>query len=188
MYQLLLTRKYLTSKVMPLLAVAAVSLSVATVLVTWSVMGGFLKTLMSSGRGVMGDVVITWPNVGFAHYDDEEISTVAGRRAAAVTDRAIAWMSKAAKEGARLLCFGETWLPAYPFWLSQTGGSRFEDSDQKKAYTQIFWVPVRARNNCQKPDPATCHPYPAAQFHSAPSKVMTRQVSILQTCSIIRSD
>jgi lipoprotein-releasing system permease protein len=69
-YQALLTRKYLTSKVMPLLAIAAVSLSVATVLVTWSVMGGFLKTLMASGRGVIGDVAITWPNVGFAHHDD----------------------------------------------------------------------------------------------------------------------
>jgi nitrilase len=56
----------------------------------------------------------------------------------ASTDRAIAWMSKAAKEGARLLCFGETWLPAYPFWLSQTGGSRFEDSDQKKAYARYL--------------------------------------------------
>jgi len=69
-YQALLTRKYLTSKVMPLLAIAAVTLSVATVLVTWAVMGGFLKTLLDSGRGVIGDVAITWPNVGFGHYED----------------------------------------------------------------------------------------------------------------------
>lgn len=55
---------------MPLLAIAAVSLSVATVLVTWSVMGGFLQTLKASGRGVIGDVAITWPNVGFAHYEE----------------------------------------------------------------------------------------------------------------------
>ncbi len=70
MYQLLLTRKYLTSKVMPLLAMAAVTLSVATVLVTWSVMGGFLTTLLSSGRTLIGDVSIHWPNVGFPHYDE----------------------------------------------------------------------------------------------------------------------
>ena len=70
MYQLLLTRKYLTSKVMPLLAMAAVTLSVATVLVTWSVMGGFLNTLLSSGRTLIGDVSIHWPNVGFPYYDD----------------------------------------------------------------------------------------------------------------------
>jgi lipoprotein-releasing system permease protein len=69
-YQLLLTRKYLTSKVMPLLAMAAVTLSVATVLVTWSVMGGFLNTLLSSGRTLIGDVSIHWPNVGFPYYDD----------------------------------------------------------------------------------------------------------------------
>jgi lipoprotein-releasing system permease protein len=69
-YQALLTRKYLTSKVMPLLAMAAVMLSVATILITWSVMGGFLKTLLTSGRTLIGDAYITWPNVGFAHYED----------------------------------------------------------------------------------------------------------------------
>ncbi len=69
-YQTLLTRKYLTSKIMPLLAMVAVLLSVATVLVTWSVMGGFLRMLLDSGRVLVGDVTITWPAVGFAHYDE----------------------------------------------------------------------------------------------------------------------
>ncbi len=70
MYQALLTKKYLTRKVMPLLAMVAVMLSVATILITWSVMGGFLKNLVNSGRTLVGDVVIVWPNVGFAHYDE----------------------------------------------------------------------------------------------------------------------
>ncbi|MDF1870569.1 MAG: hypothetical protein P1U30_09285, partial [Phycisphaerales bacterium] len=70
MYQALLTKKYLTSKLMPILAMLAVMLSVATILITWSVMGGFLKTLVNSGRSLIGDVTITWPNVGFAHYDE----------------------------------------------------------------------------------------------------------------------
>ncbi|MAY73378.1 MAG: hypothetical protein CMJ31_01390 [Phycisphaerae bacterium] len=70
MYQALLTRKYLTSKVMPVLAMLAVTLSVGTVLVTWSVMGGFLETLLSTGRKLVGDVTVTWPTIGFAHYDD----------------------------------------------------------------------------------------------------------------------
>ncbi|MCA9304553.1 MAG: hypothetical protein KC996_10565, partial [Phycisphaerales bacterium] len=70
MYQSLLTRKYLTSKIMPLLAMAAVMLSVATILITWSVMGGFLTNLVASGRSMIGDVAIVWPNVGFAHYDE----------------------------------------------------------------------------------------------------------------------
>jgi lipoprotein-releasing system permease protein len=69
-YQALLTRKYLTSKIMPILAMAAVTLSVGTVLVTWSVMGGFLNTLLKSGRTLIGDVSIHWPNVGFPHYDE----------------------------------------------------------------------------------------------------------------------
>jgi len=69
-YQALLTKKYLTRKVMPMLAMAAVMLSVATILITWSVMGGFLRTLVESGKTLVGDVAIVWPNVGFAHYDD----------------------------------------------------------------------------------------------------------------------
>lgn len=70
MYQALLTRKYLTRKIMPMLAMVAVMLSVATILVTWSVMGGFLKTLISSGRTLVGDVAIVWPNVGFGYYEE----------------------------------------------------------------------------------------------------------------------
>lgn len=70
MYQALLTRKYLTSKVMPLLASLAVLLCTAMVLVTWSVMGGFLKTLVNSGRILVGDVAIAWPNTGFPYHDD----------------------------------------------------------------------------------------------------------------------
>ncbi len=70
MYQALLTRRYLTSKVMPLLASLAVVLCVAMVLIVWSVMGGFLVRLMSQGRTLVGDVVISWPNTGFPHYEE----------------------------------------------------------------------------------------------------------------------
>ncbi len=70
MYQTLLTRKYLTSKIMPLLASVAIVLCTAMVLITWSVMGGFLKSLVASGRTMIGDVAITFPNVGFPHYQD----------------------------------------------------------------------------------------------------------------------
>ena len=70
MYQLLLTRKYLTSKLMPLLASLAVLLCTAMVLVIWSVMGGFLDMLVRSGRTMTGDVIVAWPNAGFGHYED----------------------------------------------------------------------------------------------------------------------
>ncbi len=55
---------------MPLLASLAVMLCTAMVLVVWSVMGGFLRTLLDSGRTFVGDVQVTWPTTGFAHYDD----------------------------------------------------------------------------------------------------------------------
>ncbi|MBL8763413.1 MAG: ABC transporter permease [Phycisphaerae bacterium] len=70
MYQSLLNRRYLTSKVMPLLAASAVMLCTAMVLVVWSVMGGFLSMLLVSGRALIGDVTITWPTSGFSYYDD----------------------------------------------------------------------------------------------------------------------
>ena len=70
MYQALLTRRYLTSKVMPLLAVLAVLLCTAMVLIVWSVMSGFLGMLLASGRMLIGDVIISWPVQGIPYYAD----------------------------------------------------------------------------------------------------------------------
>lgn len=55
---------------MPLFAVLAVMLCTAMVLVVWSVMSGFVMMLINSGRTMTGDVVIRWPNAGFAYYDE----------------------------------------------------------------------------------------------------------------------
>ena len=41
---------------MPLLAAVAVALSTAMVLITWSIMGGFLDTLLTSGKTMKGDM------------------------------------------------------------------------------------------------------------------------------------
>lgn len=68
-YQPLLTRRYLTSKLMPILAALAVALCTAMVLIVWSVMGGFLTLLLSSGKQMIGDVSVTWPLQGIAHYE-----------------------------------------------------------------------------------------------------------------------
>ena len=70
MYQSILTKRYLTSKVMPLLSAGAVMLCAAMVLIVWSVMGGFLTRLLDSGRTLMGDVEINWPSSGFAYYEE----------------------------------------------------------------------------------------------------------------------
>lgn len=70
MYQALLTRRYLVSKVMPLIAAVAVALCTAMVLIVWSVMGGFLNQLLASGKSMIGDVSIQWPVVGIPYYED----------------------------------------------------------------------------------------------------------------------
>ncbi len=70
MYILLLPLKYLTSKIMPLLAAIAVLLCTTTVLTVWSVMGGFLDMLIGSGRTMTGDIVVAWPNSGFPYYQE----------------------------------------------------------------------------------------------------------------------
>ena len=70
MYQLLLTNRYLTSRVIPLLAVAAVALCVALVIVVVSVMTGFLDMVKSSGRTLMGDVIVGYPVAGIPYYEE----------------------------------------------------------------------------------------------------------------------
>ncbi|MCH7546752.1 MAG: ABC transporter permease [Planctomycetes bacterium] len=68
MYHALLTNRYLTSRVIPFIAVAAVALCVALVIIVVSVMTGFLNMVKNSGRKLMGDVVVSYPVSGIPHY------------------------------------------------------------------------------------------------------------------------
>lgn len=70
MYAFQLANRYLTSRIIPLIAVAAVALCVALVVIVVSVMSGFLDMLKSSGRTLMGDVVINYPVRGLPWYDE----------------------------------------------------------------------------------------------------------------------
>jgi lipoprotein-releasing system permease protein len=70
MYAALLANRYLSSRIIPLIAVAAVALCVALVIIVVSVMTGFLDLLRTSGRTMTGDVVIRYPISGIPHYDD----------------------------------------------------------------------------------------------------------------------
>jgi nitrilase len=63
--------------------------------------------------------------------------------AAATTERVLDYMERAHAEGAKLVAFGETFLPGYPFWVSSTGGARFEDAEQKRAYARYLEAAVR---------------------------------------------
>jgi lipoprotein-releasing system permease protein len=69
MYHALLTNRYLTTRVIPLIAVAAVALCVALVIIVVSVMTGFLDMVKSSGRVLMGDVIISRSVQGIPHYE-----------------------------------------------------------------------------------------------------------------------
>ncbi|MCH7799228.1 MAG: ABC transporter permease [Planctomycetes bacterium] len=69
MYHALLCNRYLTSRVIPLIAVAAVALCVALVIMVVSVMTGFLDMVRSSGRTLMGDVIITYSSGGIPYYE-----------------------------------------------------------------------------------------------------------------------
>jgi len=83
MYQSLLTNRYLSSRVIPFIAVAAVALCVALVIIVVSVMTGFLNLVKNSGQTLMGDVVISYPISGIPYYDElieriEALPDVAG--------------------------------------------------------------------------------------------------------------
>ena len=69
MYHALLTNRYLTTRLIPLIAVAAVGLCVALVIIVVSVMTGFLDMVKNSGRALMGDVVISYPLAGIPYYE-----------------------------------------------------------------------------------------------------------------------
>ncbi|MCZ6835715.1 MAG: hypothetical protein O7G85_08075 [Planctomycetota bacterium] len=69
MYHALLTNRYLTSRIIPFIAVAAVAMCVALVIIVVSVMTGFLNMVKSSGRTLMGDVVVSYPVSGIPHYE-----------------------------------------------------------------------------------------------------------------------
>jgi len=64
-------------------------------------------------------------------------------------DRLEEWTRKAAAEGARLVVFGETWLPGYPAWLDSCPEAALWAHDGAKAvYTRL------ARNAVEIPGPA----------------------------------
>ncbi len=80
----LLVRRYLTTRIIPLIAVAAVALCVALVVVVVSVMSGFLDALRSSGRTLMGDVIVSMQVRGIPYYEEliAEIEKLPGAKAA----------------------------------------------------------------------------------------------------------
>ena len=55
----------------------------------------------------------------------------------ATTAKIVDYIQQAAKQGARLVCFGETLLPGYPFWLDLTDGGWTDGCNAKRRLFQI---------------------------------------------------
>ena len=70
MYARLLSNRYLTSRLIPLIAIGAVALCVAMVVTVVSVMTGFLDLLRGAGRSVVGDVIVSSGIGGMPHYEE----------------------------------------------------------------------------------------------------------------------
>jgi len=70
MYARLLSNRYLTSRLIPLIAIGAVALCVAMVVTVVSVMTGFLDLLRGAGRSIVGDVIVSSGIGGMPHYED----------------------------------------------------------------------------------------------------------------------
>lgn len=72
-------------------------------------------------------------------------------------DRAVAAIAEAAGGGARLVVFGETWLPGYPVWADR--GIPWEDGLTKETYARLH------RNAVEIPGPAVDVLASAARAH-----------------------
>ena len=53
-------------------------------------------------------------------------------------DKVTDWIDRAAQHEVKLLAFGETLIPGYPFWLSCTDGARFDCDRQKELHAHYL--------------------------------------------------
>ena len=60
----------------------------------------------------------------------------------ATTDVVIDWIRRAADKDVDLVAFGEVFLSGYPYWLSRTDGTAWNDADQKAAYAHYLKAAV----------------------------------------------
>ena len=61
---------------------------------------------------------------------------------AATTAKAVKMLEEAARSGAELAVFSETFLCGYPFWVCRTNGAAFDDPQQKQAYASYLETAV----------------------------------------------
>ena len=56
---------------------------------------------------------------------------------AKTTEKVVETIKSAAAEGAGLVAFGETFLPAYPLWLTRTDAAQFDSEVQKDLHDYL---------------------------------------------------
>lgn len=61
-------------------------------------------------------------------------------------DKVLETIDQAADGGAKLVTFGETLLPGYPFWVERTDGARFESQRQKEIHAHYLRQAVSIEN------------------------------------------
>lgn len=61
-------------------------------------------------------------------------------------DKILSAIHQAADGGAKLIAFGETLLPGYPFWLERTGGAEFNSAKQKRIHSHYLQQAVNIEN------------------------------------------
>lgn len=69
----------------------------------------------------------------------------------ATTAKAVDAIGLAASRGASLVAFGETFLPAYPVWLSRTDSARFDAQDQKELHALYLQEAVQIERGDLEP-------------------------------------
>lgn len=62
----------------------------------------------------------------------------------ATTAKIVKLIGQAARQGAELAAFSETFLPGYPVWTEHTGGAKFNDPGQKAAFAAYLRGAVSA--------------------------------------------
>ncbi len=79
---------------------------------------------------------------------------------AACVEKAVRLVADAARQGARLVAFGETWIPGYPAWLDLCpDAARWDHLPAKKAYARLL------ENSIAIPGPETARLGEAARKH-----------------------
>src|SRR6058998_4463356 len=77
-------------------------------------------------------------------------------------EKAARLLGKAARKGARLVAFGESWLPGYPAWLDLCPGSaHWDHPPAKRVYARLV------ENSAVIPGPETDRLCAAAREHGA---------------------